>query len=172
MPNAGLFQPPEIVPNFAFDFERLKPCPPSVLHREIRPPTPRSEATVCAVTKGNISELAATVFVALLIVLLSVRTIGYRGEQGSGGEGVSQLPLKDKAFLTFLGQNPPFELRTKAGVSPPSLSWNPSWLIQVLAQLFNFRRRWTARLVGVCPPKAKVTRSNCVGRGQSRRRAP
>jgi hypothetical protein len=30
-----------------------------------------------------------------------------------GGESVSQLPLKDKAFLTFLGQNPPFELRRK-----------------------------------------------------------
>jgi len=41
----------EIAPNFAFDFEGLKPCPPSVLHREIRPPTPRSEATVCEVTR-------------------------------------------------------------------------------------------------------------------------
>jgi hypothetical protein len=30
---------------------------------------------------------------------------------GYGGEGVSQSPLKHKAFLTFLGQNPPFELR-------------------------------------------------------------
>ncbi len=49
-------------------------------HRDIPPPTPRSEATVCAVTGGNIAELAATAFVALLIVLLSVRTIGYRGE--------------------------------------------------------------------------------------------
>jgi hypothetical protein len=34
----------------------------------------------------------------------------------AGGEGVSQLPLKDKAFLTFSGQNPPFELRPKTGV--------------------------------------------------------
>jgi len=40
--------------------------------REIRPPTPHSEATVCAVTKGNIAELAATALVALLILLLSV----------------------------------------------------------------------------------------------------
>ena len=39
----------------------------------IRPPTPRSKATICAVTRGNIAELAATAFVALLIVLLSVR---------------------------------------------------------------------------------------------------
>ena len=81
-----------------------------------------------------------------------------------GGEGVSQLPLKDKAFLTFLGQNLPFELRPKTGVSPPIFSWNPSWLIQVLAQPFDFRRRWTAGLIDVCPPKAKITRSNRVGR--------
>ena len=108
----------EIVPNFAFDFERLEPCSPSVLHRGIRPPTPRSEATVCVVTWGNIAEPAATAFVALLIALLSVRTIGYSGEQCSGGEGVSQSPLKDKAFLIFLGQDPPFELRPKTGVSP------------------------------------------------------
>src|SRR3981189_3707547 len=74
-------------------------------HRDIPPPTPRSEATVCAVTGGNIAELAATAFVALLIVLLSVRTIGYRGEQCGGGERVRQSPLKDQAFSTFLGQN-------------------------------------------------------------------
>jgi Outer membrane efflux protein len=62
--------------------------------------------------------------------------------------------LKDKAFLSFLGQNPPFELRPKIGVSPPIFSWNPSWLIQVLAQPFDFRRRWTAGLIGVCPRAA------------------
>jgi len=28
----------------------------------------------------------------------------------AGGESVSQSPLKDKAFSTFLDQNPPFEL--------------------------------------------------------------
>jgi hypothetical protein len=113
----------EIVPNFAFDFERLEPCPPSVLHREIRPPTPRSEATVCAVTRGNIREPAATAFVALLIVLLSVRTIGHSGEQCSGGEGVSQSPLKDKAFSSFLDQNPPFELRRKMGFASDKSLW-------------------------------------------------
>ena len=32
---------------------------------------------------------------------------------GYGGEGVSQSPLKDKAFSTFLDQNPPFELPEK-----------------------------------------------------------
>jgi hypothetical protein len=37
---------------------------------------------------------------------------------GSGGESVSQSPLKDQAFLTFLGQKPPFELQPKTGVSP------------------------------------------------------
>ncbi len=51
----------------------------------------------------------------------------------SGGESVSQSPLKEKAFSTFLDQNPPFELRTKTGVSPPIFSRNPSWLVQILA---------------------------------------
>jgi hypothetical protein len=73
------------------------------------------------VTRGNIAELATTAFVALLIVLLSVRTIGYTGEQRSGGESVSQLPLKDKAFSIFADQNPPFELRPENGVSRPAM---------------------------------------------------
>src|ERR1019366_6941520 len=37
-------------------------------------------------------------------------------ERQCGGESVSQLPLKDKAFLTFFGQNPPFELRSEKGI--------------------------------------------------------
>ena len=32
-------------------------------------------------------------------------------KQAIGGEGVSQSPLKDKAFSTFLDQNPLFELQ-------------------------------------------------------------
>jgi hypothetical protein len=67
------------------------------------------------VTKGNIAKLAATVLVALPIVLLSVRTMGYRREQCSGGEGVSQSPLKDQAFWTFPVQNPLVELRPEMG---------------------------------------------------------
>jgi hypothetical protein len=51
------------------------------------------------VTGGNIAELAATAFVALLIVLLSVRTIGYIGKQCGGGESVSQPPLMYKLFF-------------------------------------------------------------------------
>jgi hypothetical protein len=35
----------------------------------------------------------------------------------SGGESVSQSPLKDKVFSTFLDQNPPFELQ-------PGPKWN------------------------------------------------
>ena len=31
----------------------------------------------------------------------------------AGGESVSQSPLKDKAFSSFLDQNPPFALRLK-----------------------------------------------------------
>jgi hypothetical protein len=34
-------------------------------------------------------------------------------EKEFGGESVSQSPLKDKAFSTFLDQNPPFELPEK-----------------------------------------------------------
>ncbi len=45
---------------------------PYVFYREIHPPTPRSEATVCAVTRGNIAELAPTAFVALLVVAPSL----------------------------------------------------------------------------------------------------
>lgn len=34
------------------------------------------------------------------------------------GESVSQFSLKNKAFSTFLGQNPQFELQLGNGVSP------------------------------------------------------
>jgi hypothetical protein len=37
------------------------------------------------------------------------------GQSLAGGESVSQLPLKDNAFSTFLDQNPPFELPPKWG---------------------------------------------------------
>jgi hypothetical protein len=39
-------------------------------------------------------------------------------EQCGGGESVSQLPLKNRAFSTSLGQNPQFELQLGNGVSP------------------------------------------------------
>src|SRR5205085_10611405 len=38
---------------------------------------------------------------------LGSKTIGYNEERCFGGESVSQSPLKDKAFLSFLVQNPP-----------------------------------------------------------------
>jgi hypothetical protein len=51
------------------------------------------------VTKGNITGLAATAFVARLIVLLPVRTIGYR-ENGAVAERVSvNPPLMSKLFF-------------------------------------------------------------------------
>ena len=96
-------------------------------HRDFPPPTPRSEATVCAVTGGNIAELAARAFVAFLIVLPSVRTIGYRGEQCGGGESVSQSPLKDQAFSTFLDQNPPFELPPENRISSSTKACPAQW---------------------------------------------
>jgi len=40
------------------------------------------------------------------------------GRKADGGESVSQSPLKDKAFSTFLDQNPPFELLAEMGFAP------------------------------------------------------
>jgi hypothetical protein len=58
-------------------------CPPCVFPWQNRPPNPRPKPTGRAVTRGNIAELAATAFVALLVDL----PVGYKGEQCSGGEG-------------------------------------------------------------------------------------
>src|SRR5260370_31106010 len=44
---------------------------------------------------------------------IQLECFGFSGM--SGGEGVSQSPLKDGAFSTFQNQNPPFELRRKMG---------------------------------------------------------
>lgn len=65
----------------------LEPCAPCS-HHEIRPPTPRSEATARAVTRGNITELAATAVVVRLIDLSPVRIIGYN-ENSAAAERVS-----------------------------------------------------------------------------------
>jgi hypothetical protein len=119
---------------------------------------PHAQRLRFAVTGENIAELAATAFIALLIALLSVRTIGHRGKQCGGGESVSQFPLKRKAFLTFLGQNQSFELQLKAGVLPP-----------IFPRPFNFRRRWTAGLVGVCPPVTRCASFFYFTAGYARR---
>jgi hypothetical protein len=68
-----------------------------------------------------------TTFVALIIALLSVRTFEYTGEQRGGGESVSQSLLKDKAFSTFLDQNPPFELPPENGISPSTKACPAQW---------------------------------------------
>ncbi|HYT08262.1 MAG TPA: hypothetical protein VEL77_11490, partial [Rugosimonospora sp.] len=54
-------------PSFAFDVEGLELAGHVFSIAEIRPPNPPSKATVCAMTKGNIAELAAIV-IALLVV--------------------------------------------------------------------------------------------------------
>ena len=123
------------------------------------------------VTTGNIAGLPATAFVALFVGfafesysrMLWNRKIGYGGELWRGGEGVSQSPLKDKTFSSFLGENPPFELRRNMefrlqsfhGIHRGSSKYRPNTSI--------FHRRWTAGSISVCPPKAKATRSNHVG---------
>ena len=43
----------------------------------------------------------------------SSKRVGWRAKSCGGGESVSQSPLKDNAFSTFLDQNPPFELPPK-----------------------------------------------------------
>ena len=48
----------------------------------------------------------------------SSKRVGWRAKSCGGGEGVSQPPLKEKAFSTFLDQNPRFELRLKNRASP------------------------------------------------------
>jgi hypothetical protein len=45
----------------------------------------------------------------------------------AGGESVSQSLLKDKAFSTFLDQNPPFELRPENGISPSTKACAAQW---------------------------------------------
>ena len=89
MSGCGEAQPP--IPTFASGRDLKRP----ENFIATLPPTPRPEATVCAVTGGKVAERAETAFVALVIVLLSVQTIGYRGEQCCDGESVSQFPLKD-----------------------------------------------------------------------------
>jgi hypothetical protein len=47
--------------------------------------------------------------------------------RANGGEGVSQSLLKDKAFSTFLDQNPPFELPPENGISPSTKACPAQW---------------------------------------------
>jgi len=81
----------------------------------------------------------------------------------------SQLPLKDKAFLIFLGQNPPFALRAKTGVSLAiflGLGFR-IWLNR-LAKLFLGCRRRTIRrappIKAFLPPDEQITcRAGVIG---------
>jgi hypothetical protein len=54
-----------------------------------------------------------------------VRRIMIQGQ--AGGESVSQSLLKDKAFSTFLDQNPPFELPPENGISPSTKACPAQW---------------------------------------------
>jgi hypothetical protein len=74
----------------------------------------------------------------------------------NGGESVSQSPLKDQAFSTFLDQNPPFELQPENGFRlrqkpvPPNGSswttygvstWNLAWRVTFASCEIWFGRR-------------------------------
>jgi hypothetical protein len=55
-------------PSFTFDIERSELAGHVFPLAKIRPPNPRLKPTVRAVTGGTIAELAATAFVALIVV--------------------------------------------------------------------------------------------------------
>jgi hypothetical protein len=53
--------------------------------------------------------------------ILDALSLGkYDGSNGAGGESVSQLPLKDKGFSTFLRQNHRFSHGRKMGFRQPT----------------------------------------------------
>jgi hypothetical protein len=76
-------------PRFACDVEPFELAGHVSPLAEIRPPNPRSKATVRAVSSGNIAALAATAFIALLVVFaVDSNNRIWRTEQCSGGESV------------------------------------------------------------------------------------
>jgi hypothetical protein len=50
-------------------------------------------------------------------------------EENSGGESVSQSPLKDQAFSSLSDQNPPFPLRPENGISPSTKARPVQWTV-------------------------------------------
>lgn len=68
--------------------EIYNPLPGFAQYREIRPPTPRSETTVCAVTSGDIAELVVAVLVAVLIFCCRFERSGTR-KNSAAAERVS-----------------------------------------------------------------------------------
>src|SRR5258708_2602932 len=64
-----------------------------------------------------------------------------------GGEGVSQPPLKDKVFSTFLDQNPPFELR------PRRCDCAPDTVSSAIADHTRHRAYADLHLRGFHPPR-------------------
>jgi hypothetical protein len=72
--------------------------------------------------------------------------------------------LKDKAFLTFLGQNPPFELRRKLAFASKSFHeihlGSSKYRSNPSISVGGGQQGWLAFVA----PKAKLTRSNRVAR--------
>jgi hypothetical protein len=64
----------------------------------------------------------------ILLCFIAARRAEAQANAGGGGS-VSQSPLKDKAFSTFLEQNPPFELRPENGISPSAKACVPNGVI-------------------------------------------
>ena len=79
---------------------------------------PTNDSRIVAIKRGRIKTETACYAAFSAIFRMGTTDSG----QGSGGEGVSQSPLKDKVFSIFLDQNPPLELRPEKGISPVSLA--------------------------------------------------
>jgi hypothetical protein len=60
-----------------------------------------------------------------LILSIQIEFVALFGR--AGGESVSQSPLKDQAFSTFLDQNPLFELPPENGFSPSTKACPTQW---------------------------------------------
>jgi hypothetical protein len=70
------------------------------------------------------------------------RTVRWRRECQS-------TPIERQSIFDLLRPKPTIRATAENWRFASKFSWNPLWLIQLLAQPFNFRRRWTAELVGV-----------------------
>ena len=82
---------------YAFDVERFE-LAGHLFSREMHPPNPRPESTACAVTRATSRNWPQPPLSRYSLFLLSLRTMGYKGEQCSGG----------RSILRTHGQNPRF----------------------------------------------------------------
>jgi len=119
------------------------------LQREIHPPTPCSEATVCVVTTCDITELTATAVVALYELLCCRFERLDTVEKQCGGECQS-IPVERKSISTFPHQDKPFELPSEMGFrfQKPVTPNGPSWTNTAIKRLAKANCRRSAQPAG------------------------